>query len=125
MITSERVPFDLTLQCFATSHSSSFVVRFRRISIVESNVVVSKLLREASLSISCVALQGVDIDLCQEESSHKCVRGECIRDTCSNHRQFCMPFLGGNNENKDASRGHRYQEISISYTYVGTTFSFV
>ena len=124
-VTRRRVPLGLTLQCFATSHSSSFVVRFQRISIVGSSVVVSQLLREASLSTSCVALQGDDIDLCQGESNHKCVRGECIRDTCSNHQQSCMPFLIESNKNKDASREHQCREIPINYIYVGTTFSFV
>ena len=125
LMIKRHAPLDLTLQCFAASHSSSFVARFQQISIVESSVVASQSLREASLLVSCVALQDVDIDLCRERPNYKYGRDECIRGTCPNHRRSCMPFLGENSESRDASQEHRYQELPISYTYVETTFSFV
>ena len=125
LMTKKHAFLDLTLQCFAALHSSSFATRSRRTSIVESSDVASRLLREVLLSISYVVLQVDDIDWCQREPSRKCNQDERIPNTCSNHRQFCMLFPSENNESKDALWGHRHQALSINCTYVETTFSFV
>ena len=127
-----RVPFGPTLSCFATRHSPLFVARFRQTSIVVLSVVVWRLLlvasqslREISLLTFYVVLRVVDIDQYRGGPNRKHNSSEHIRDICSIHSQPCMPSSSVYNENKGASRGHRHPKTSISYIYVGTTFSFV
>ena len=124
-MTKGHVLLDLTLQCFAVLHSSSFVVRFRQISIVESSIVVLRLLREVLSLTSCVALRGDDIDWCQGESSHKYSSDEYIPSTYSSCQRFCMSFSSENNENKGALRGRQHRGLPKDYIDVETTFSFV